>query len=67
MREFIVLLGEILLIALLQTIVEGFLEDKKLQLRIVNTTCVVGSLFLLLQFVYEHILSEISAFAKLPF
>jgi hypothetical protein len=36
-------------------------------LQIVNIACFLGSLYLLLQFVYTHILSEISAFVKLPF
>ena len=69
MREFIILIGEILLIALLQTIFEVFLDKDKqaLQIRMVNIACFLGSFYLLLQFVFTHILSEISTFVKLPF
>ena len=69
MREFIILIGEILLIALLQTIFEVFLDKDKqaLQIRMVNIACFLGSFYLLLQFVFTHILSEITTFVKLPF
>ena len=69
MREFTVLIGEIFFIALLQTILETFLDPEKraYQVRIINIACVMGSLYLLLEFVYNHILGEISAFVKFPF
>ena len=69
MREFIILIGEIFFIALLQTIIDTFLDAQKhsYQMKIINIACIMGSLYLLLQFVYNHILSEISAFVKFPF
>jgi hypothetical protein len=69
MREFIILLGEILIIVLLQTVLETFFEEKKhaVQLKVINIACILGSLYLLLDFLFNHILSEITAFVKLPF
>lgn len=69
MREFTVLIGEIVFIALLQTVIELFVDGDKRpqQMRIINIACVMGSLYLLLQFVYTYILNEISTFVKFPF
>jgi hypothetical protein len=68
-REFIILIGEIFFIALLQTIIETFLEQEKRprQMGIINIACIMGSLYLLLKFVYDNILSEISSFVQFPF
>jgi hypothetical protein len=69
MREFTILIGEIFFIALLQTVIETFLDKDKhsQQMKIINIACILGSLYLLLRFVYDHILSEISTFVQFPF
>lgn len=69
MREFITLIGQIFCIGLLQIVLEAFLDaEKKTSLtRYINIACVLGSLYLLLQFVYKYILAEISSFVKFPF
>jgi hypothetical protein len=69
MREAIILLGEILLIVLFQTIVETFFEKDKhsVQLKIINIACILGSLYLLLDFAFNNIISELTAFVNLPF
>jgi hypothetical protein len=69
MRELIVFVGEILFIVLFQTVIELFFDkDKhKSQMQILNVACILGSLYLLLNFVYDNILSEISTFVKFPF
>jgi hypothetical protein len=66
--DFILLIGEIFFIVLLQSVIDLFLEDKyPTQKRFVNIACVLGSLYLLLDFAYDNILSEISTFVKFPF
>ena len=69
MREFIVLLGEIFLISLLQTVVEVFVDaDKRsYQMRIINIACIMGCLYLVLNFVFENIISEIQTVVRFPF
>jgi hypothetical protein len=69
MREFIILLGEILLIVLLQTVIETFFDKDKhaMQLKIINIACILGSLYLLLDYVYTNIINELTAFVNLPF
>jgi hypothetical protein len=69
MRELTILIGEILFIALLQTIIETFLNENKRggHMAFINIACIMGSLYLLLRFVYDNILSEISAFVDFPF
>lgn len=69
MREFIVLLGEIFLICLLQMVVEVFLDaDKRsYQIRLINIACILGCLYLLLNFVMQNIITEIQAFVNFAF
>jgi hypothetical protein len=68
-KEFILLIGEIFFIVLLQRVIDEFMTEFKLetQKRFVNIACVLGSLYLLLNFVYDNILSEIATFVKFPF
>ena len=68
-REFIVLLGEIFLICLLQMVVEVFLDaDKRsYQIRLINIACILGCLYLLLNFVMQNIITEIQAFVNFAF
>ena len=69
MREFIVLLGEILLITLLQTVVEVFVDaDKRsYQMRIINIACILGCLYLVLNYVMQNIITQIQAFINFAF
>jgi hypothetical protein len=68
-REFMVLIGQIFMIALIQTLFEAYLDTEKRtqQIKIVNIACIIGSLYLLLQFIFTYIFKELSAFVKLPF
>ena len=69
MREFAILIGQLFFIALMQTVLELFIDsDKKpMHVKILNIACIMGSLYLLLQFVFDYLLSEISAFINFPF
>jgi hypothetical protein len=69
MKEFMVLIGQIFVISLVQTVLEAFLdtEGRKYQIRIINIACIVGSLYFLLQFVFDHIMKDVTTFLKIPF
>jgi len=69
MREFMVLIGQIFLISLIQTIVEVFLksDNRDYQIRIINVACILGSLYLVLQFVFTYIIRELSSIVRMPF
>ena len=66
MREFMVLIAELLFIAVVQTIVESLLdaEERKKQLKVVNIACVAVSYVLLFRYVYNHLWSELAAFVN---
>jgi len=64
MREFLILIAELLFIAVVQTIVESVLDadsHKKL-LKVVNIACIAASYIFLIRFVATHLLSELFAF-----
>ena len=69
MREFIVLIGQLCLIALVQMVLEPFIDaDKRpVNVHILNTACILGCVYLLLQFVFEFLLNELSALITIPF
>jgi len=69
MREFTILIGEIFFIALIQTVLELLLDPDKRpqQVKILNIACILGSLYLLLQFVFTYIIGEMATFVKLSF
>ena len=69
MREFTLLVGQLFFIALLQTVLELFIEPKERphHVKILNIACVMGSMYLLLQFAFNYLLSEISTFITFPF
>ena len=66
MREFMILLGELLFIAVVQTIVESIMdaEERKKQLKVVNIACIAVSYVLLIRYVYNHLWSELTAFVN---
>ena len=69
MREFMVLIGQIFLISLVQTILEVFLktENRDYQIKIINIACIMGSLYLVMQFVFTYVLRELSTIVRMPF
>ena len=69
MREFTLLIGQLFFIALMQTVLELFMEPKERphHVKILNIACVMGSLYLLLQFAFNYLLNEISTFIPFPF
>ena len=69
MREFTILIGQLFFIALMQTVLELFIDPKERpkHVQILNIACIIGSLYLLLQFVFEYLLGEISTIVTFPF
>ena len=69
MQAFTVLIGQLFFIAILQTVLESFLDlhEKERHKTILGVACVLGSLYLLMQFVYNHLLREMATFITLPF
>ena len=66
MREFMILIAELLFIAVVQTIIESIFdaEERKKQMKIVNIACIAVSYVLLLRYVYNHLWGEIMAFVN---
>lgn len=64
MKEFIVLIGEIFFISCLQTLIEVFMNihEKSYQSKILNIACFCGSLYLLLQYVFDNIIKDLVSF-----
>jgi len=69
MREFMILVGQIFLISLVQTILEVFLktDNRDYQVRIINIACIMGSLYLVIQFVFTYVIRELTAIVHMPF
>jgi len=69
MREFIVLVGQLLSISLLQMVLEVFIDPKErpYHVKILNIACIMFCMFLLIQFVFNYILGEISTFIPIWF
>jgi len=68
MKEFIVLIAQILIITCIQTIAEIFIDSSKnpMQVKLIGIACTVGSFYLLVQFVFSYILDEIIGIINLP-
>ena len=66
MREFMILIAELLFIAVLQTIVESILdaEERKKQLKVVNIACIAISYVLLIRYVYNQLWGELAMLAN---
>lgn len=66
MREFMILIAELLFIAVVQTIVESIMdaEERKTQMKVVNIACIAVSYGLLLRYVYNHLWGELTAFVN---
>jgi len=69
MREFLILITEILLIVILQTIIEAVLEiqQRKEYTKVVNIACVLASYLLLFRYTYNHLWGEIVALVNFVF
>lgn len=61
MREFLSLLGQLFLIAVLQSIISFFINSEKqaYMLELINIACYLGSLYIILQFAYTHLLNQV--------
>lgn len=66
MREFMILIAELLLIAVIQTIVESVMdaEKREKQIKVVNLACLAVSYVLLFRYVHSHLWGEIAAFVN---
>ena len=64
-----ILVGQIFLISLVQTILEVFLktENRDYQIKIINIACIMGSLYLVIQFVFTYIIRELTTIVHMPF
>ncbi len=69
MREFMTLIGQIVLICCIQALTELLIDHNKrpYQALVINVACFAGSLYLLLQFVFGYLLAEIQAVINMPF
>jgi len=62
MRDFMILLTELLLIAVLQTIIESVMDTEKRekQMKVVNIACIAASYVLLIRYVYNNLWGELA-------
>ena len=69
MSQLILLITQLLFITIMQTVIETFLDTEKReqQKKILNIACILGSLYFLLQFVFNYVIKEINTIVKLPF
>lgn len=69
MRECIILLSEIFMIGLLQTLIEIILEPEKrpYQAKFINVACILGSMYLVIRFAIDNLLGELIAVVRFPF
>ena len=60
MNELLALIGQIFLITCIQSVLEMFIDPEKRPylLRILSIACYAGGLYLVLQFVFDHLISE---------
>jgi len=63
MREFIILIGELLFIVLIQTVLESVLdaEKRERQMKVINIACIVVSYLLLIRYVHNNLWAEIQS------
>ena len=69
MSEILVLIGQIVIISVIQQVVEIAIDkDKRPQLvQILNMVCITGCFYLFLQFAFTHVLTELMAFVRIAF
>jgi len=63
MREFVVLIGELLFIVLIQSILESVLDAEKREryMKVINVACVVVSYVMLIRYVHNNLWAELQA------
>lgn len=63
MSEFMVLISQIFIIALIQTVMEAFVSpgEKPYQARVISIACFIGSLYLLIDFIFNNLLNNFSS------
>lgn len=61
MREFLILIGELMFIAVIQIILEAILDEwaQKRAIIIINIACIIISYFLLFRYVYNHFIRDL--------
>ncbi|MCL2839218.1 MAG: hypothetical protein FWE05_00465 [Defluviitaleaceae bacterium] len=69
MREFMILIGELIIIAVIQTVLDAVFTELEIekQIRVVNIACLILSYFLLIRFVSNHFLGELTSMVNLTF
>jgi len=69
MREFVILIGELIVVTALQRLLEIIFKEWNMekQITVVSIACVIISYFLLLRFVYNNFLEELTAFVNFTF
>ncbi len=69
MKEFLILIGQILIITCIQSITEMFIDSKERPyiVKLVSVACFTGCLYLLIQFVFVFVLKEILSVVEFPF
>ena len=69
MNELLALIGQIFLIVCVQAVMEMFIEQYKQPYlsKILSIACYSGALYLLLQFIFDNLLTEIFTLLRLGF
>jgi hypothetical protein len=69
MREFMVLVGELVLIGMMQVVVNAVLEEggKKTAAKVINIACIFICYFLLARYVYNNFIGELSVIVNTYF
>ncbi len=69
MGEVLTLIGSIMFIACLQIVFEMIIDQgsKPYLSKVLNISCYVGALLLLLRFIFDNLMTEISALFRLTF
>jgi hypothetical protein len=69
MREFMILIGELVLIAMVQVILDAILDEsgQKRAIKVVNIACILISYFLLVRYVYNNLIGEFTTMINYHF
>ena len=59
MRDFLYIAMELCAISVIQSLVEAIFEERRGYIKIMSVLCSVVSFYIVLSYVYTHILSEI--------
>ncbi len=68
-RAFLLLIGQIILISCIHSVMEILIDTNKNKFmsNILNVACYIGSLYLLIDFVFNNILKELASIVTIPF